>query len=196
LGDVWVVRRDDERGLHAVRRVEEGVEDGGAGRAVELSGRFVGEYEPRPSRERARETRALGLSSRDLLREAVGDVVDAEATEPLGRVSRGPLGGGSREDRGEGDVLPDRQWREQARPLEGEGDRAGADRLRQRRPLDRSRGGIVDAADHVQERALPGAGGPGQRDGLPWPDLEGGVDDDVSRPWVPAVDPRGTVEHP
>ena len=66
-GEVAVVRDDDDRGSACVKLVEQR-HDRGAGGAVEVAGRLVGEHDRRLADERARDRDALTLAARELCR--------------------------------------------------------------------------------------------------------------------------------
>src|SRR6266511_3542498 len=183
--DLRVVRREDERRAVAPVHLAHEVDDGLAGRRVEVRGRLVGEDEARVRDEGAGDRDALALAPGELARAVAGVLVEADRVEerldpppPLGLRER------SLQEQRELDVLEDREDRDEVEGLEDEADRPEPE-VREC-PLgepsgvppvhdDRPRGRRVYAADEVEERRLPGARRAGDGEELALPHLDRGV---------------------
>ena len=92
--------------------------------SIQLAGRLVGEQQPRPVGERARDRHSLHLAARQLRGPVIGpcgepDVVEQLAPSALRRCAVGDAGLGL----GQLDVLRRRQHRQQEEALEDEADR-------------------------------------------------------------------------
>ena len=83
------------------------------------------------------------------------------------------------EDHRKGRVLEHRQRRQQARPLEGESDRARTERDlgAERGPDDRASARLIEARDQVNKGGLPGSRRTDERDPGPAFDREGRITD-------------------
>ena len=82
VDDALVVRRHDDGGAGAVDAVEQ-PHDADGRRGVEVSGRLVGEQDQRTVHERARDRHPLLLTTRQLGREVVGLLREADEVEDL-----------------------------------------------------------------------------------------------------------------
>src|SRR5688500_49887 len=78
--DVRLVRHHDDRLAHGVQ-LAENVHDVGAGRAVEVARRLVGEQDAGPVHQRARDGDALALAARELVGTVAHPVPEAHALE-------------------------------------------------------------------------------------------------------------------
>src|SRR5438094_1381191 len=162
------MRCDDKRELElAPQRVDQ-VKHTLARVRVEVPSRLVAKQKLGPLRERARDRDALRLAAGELCREMLG--LRGEADELEQRLGRERWV--SRELRGEGHVLERGEVREQVRALEDVRDPVRAHRAAGRAveggertslPLDGAGGRLDEAAEHVQQRRLAGAGAAEQR---------------------------------
>ena len=91
-GDAGVVGHEQDRRPVLVADAVQHVEDLGARLGVERAGRLVGEQQPRPVRERARDRDALALAAGEGWRVAVGARREADLVQQLARaaVALGP----------------------------------------------------------------------------------------------------------
>ena len=83
LGDARIVGGDDERGLAVGRRLQEHVHDRTRAGPIELSGRLVGQDQPRGARKSTRGRHALRLPAGDLLGQLVRQIAQLEQVEEL-----------------------------------------------------------------------------------------------------------------
>src|SRR5579883_91754 len=128
-GKIGIVRDEDQSCAALGAQLEHQIDDGLAGRLVEIAGRLVGDEDGRPRRQGPRQRDALLLAAGKL-----GGVMP----EPPGETDRRELGFGAFECVGRagklqrsGDVLQRRQGRDQMKGLEDDAD-PGAAKLRQR----------------------------------------------------------------
>ena len=120
----WVA--DDERGAGVRRRPSSSTSTTAARVGpVELAGRLVGQDQPRLARQRAGDGDALGLAAGDLLRAACRRARRRSSRASAAGAPRALAVGLAGEQQRQRDVLEHGQRREQARPLEDHGDRAG-----------------------------------------------------------------------
>ena len=191
-GDLRVVRDDEQRDVLGARQR---VHHGGGRRGVEAAGRLVGEDQPRPVDEGARDGGALRLADRELRGAGVRAGGEAEPLEQLvGAGERGaPVAGGP--PRRERHVLARAQVIEQVVLLEHEAEpgqpHLGARGVRcaPRVLAGQPHGaavGAIEEADHLQERGLAAAARAHQRDRLGAGDRERGAADDLA-----AAEPAG-----
>src|SRR4029453_19302408 len=181
IGEARFVSDHEDGGAGGVELADE-LHDRGAGGAVEVAGRFVGEDDRRMPDE--------GAGDRDALPLAAGEVGGLEGgawgeADPFERLvgASVPLGGGDAGvEQPVGDVLPRRGMFGQEELLKDEADLPGP----QPRELAVAKARRVDATDpdraaprplerpdHVQERGLARPGGPDDRHQLAPPNGEG-----------------------
>ena len=151
-------------------------QDRGAGRAVEVARRLVGEHDRRPSDERARDRDPLPLAAGELRRPAVEPVAEPDRREQrLAACARRSATGTPRVEQPVGDVLERRRVLGEEELLEDEADPRRAQRgelaVRELGDVeagdrDPARGRAVERAHEVQQRRLAGAGGADDRDQL------------------------------
>ena len=168
---LWVTRTR----MVCSRRVqlEEQVGHGRGRGPVEVAGRLVAEQETRPQDEGARQGRPLSFPAGELGRTVVEALAEAHPREQLPRASLEVGGRGTPSPRGDQrrheDVLQHRALRQQVVLLEDEADLAvakgGEVGLGQREGVapeerDLTRGGRLERAQDVEERALPAPRGP------------------------------------
>ena len=129
-----------------IGRGEQHLDHGGAADVVELTRGLVGEDQPRLTGERARHGHALGLAAGDLFGQLLGELAQVEPIEGDARQLSGLRVTGAAEHRGQRHVLEHGQRRQQARALEDDRDRAGAQvaATPDRRPFDRAHGRLVE----------------------------------------------------
>ena len=166
LGDLHVVRHDDDGRAEARVQVADQREDLLAGARVEIAGRFVGEQNRRIDRQRAGDRDALALAARELVGQmlqpvpswtSVSSSVARSCTlraRPAAQMQRQP------------DVLEARQRRQQIEELKDEADLVAPD---PRQPVvgqagerfavdaDVAGGRPIEAADQIEQRRLAGA---------------------------------------
>ena len=189
VDDALVVRRHHDGRAGAVDAVEQ-PHDADRGRRVEVSGRLVGEEDQRPVDERARDRHPLLLTTRQLGREVVGLLGEADEVEDLRHLRAHDVLRPADHLERERDVLVDRLVGEQLEVLEDAADVAPQLRHLPRaeapdvaaRDEDPARGRDLVAQQQLQERRLPRARGPDEEDELALQDLEGEVaeGDDVA----------------
>ena len=152
-----------------------------AGRAVERSGRLVGEQESGPVHERTRDRYPLPLAAREPRRIGVAGALDTQRLEQFVR-TRARLGRPHpAELRGQKDVVGDSQIVEQVEELEDHPDPAAAEQRRAcfPEPVDPRAGDgqpaarrPVEPGDQIEQRRLAAARRAHDRDRLARPDLE------------------------
>ena len=162
--DGGVVRDEDERGAALAPEVDEDVEDRGAGRAVEVSRRLVGEEERRAGSEGARERDPLLLAAGELRRVVVAALPEADGREEVRRALAGV--GVARQLERQEDVLPGRHVGEELVRLEDEADLPPPEEREvvlghgvDRSPVeeDLAARGAVEAGHEAEERRLAAA---------------------------------------
>ena len=181
IGERGVVRDDDQCRAVGVDAVEQR-RDLLAGRLVELAGGLVGQQQPRPVGERARDRHALHLAARELRRPMVGARRRGRRTRAAPSCAaavapaserRPPTAAARRSRRG--------QHRQQEEALEDEADlpepQEAAPRIGQSADVlpveeQRAREVVLHAAEHVQQRGLPAARRSAHRDVIAGCDLK------------------------
>ena len=159
-GVLVVVRDDQRRQVERLQQLLQLEPDRVLRMRVERSQRLVEQQHTRVARERPRQRHPLPLAAGELARPRVGEVRDAEALEQLGDALLAA----------EGDVALDAQVREERVLLEDEPDapvlgRAAGRRIEPDLVIDRDPAGRPrQPGDRPQHGALPGAGGPDERD--------------------------------
>ena len=173
----------------------EEVEDSRTGRLVEVARRFVGEQDARPVDEGARDRDALALAAREFRRPVTEPVTESAGLEEPGRrvadrrPPRRPREPSDADHRGQHRVLEDRQLGQQVVELEHEADVAvpvavlpprteAAQVLARETDRSRARIGAVEPAEDVEERRLPRARTPDDRDPLALGDRDRRVAED------------------
>ena len=173
-GDAHVVRHEHDRLAVGVALAQDRHDLAGGG-GVEVAGRLVGEQDARAVDQRAGDRDALLLAAGEVAGDARGGVGEAEALEQLRRAAAGLAGRDAGQQRGQLDVVGDREVRDQVEELEHEADLAAAQAraaglvgagqvLALHAHL--AAGRAVEAAEQVEQRRLAAAARPGDGDEL------------------------------
>ncbi len=174
-GDARVVGHEHDRQPALAAGLGQEVEDLGAGLGVQVARRLVGEDQGWVVGERTHDGGALLLAAAELVGPVVDPVPEAHLLEERAPPRQRVVAGHAVEEEREGRVLGRREGGEEVEELEHEAQvapaesgqgvvRHGAQVLAQ--DADRARGGEVERANHVEERRLPGARRPGDRQHL------------------------------
>ncbi len=128
------MRDQDRRGAVGLDLGAQQLQYAVRGIGIEVAGRFVGQHQFRPVRQRSRNRHALHLAAGQLARIVVGALFQADRRQHLGGARQGLVV----QQQGQGDVLLQRQVRQHVERLEHEADALAP----------QARGGIVVQRRH------------------------------------------------
>ena len=174
-GELAVVRGDDEGLPQLPVCMAEVVEEALSVFAIQISGRFIGQNDGGIVEERAGECDALAFAARQFGRVVRHDAFEAEDGEKFPAAFFAGRAAFSGDHAGDLDVFDCREIREQVVKLENEADfpaaesrEFGGGKRAQGLPFDNyfTGGGMIEAAENLQERRLPRAGNAEQGDHL------------------------------
>ncbi len=189
------MRDHEDRAALGVEVLEE-PEDLGPRVRVEVARGLVREDDARVVDEGARDRRALALAARELRRPVVQPVAELDGLEELPAASLALLARDAPVEEGEVDVLEHGELRDEVEGLEDEAEVpvpdpgeavVGEARDVLAREAVRPLGGVVEAAQDVEERRLPRARGADDRDEASLVEREVDPLEDVERARVGAV---------